>query len=402
MSDSSVNTGRLEAGELAALNAVAEAIAGPLSLTAVLAATGRVLVDRLGVAGGAAFLPPGPEGVLALRASWGVPVGVLAAIEARFEAGWGDVAPIDGLRPADISPGGVGPFMKLSFEDSDSPWRSCLCIPLWSGAGSPGVLVLFGLAPPADEAARTAALELLGRLVGAAVRNSRLHERVRRDRRRLAALARRLIQVQEEERRRIARELHEEIAQALAAARINEMLGVDRPGGLDAASRSAENVGVLERALEQVRALSHDLRPATLDDLGIVAALRSHFAAVSEKTGLAFRFDVDPGIGRLGSEQETTCFRVAQEAVANVVQHAGTREVQVRLRRNAGGLYLTVADDGRGFDVAASGGRGFGLAMIRERAALAGGRLKVLSAPGAVLSCALNCRRLRSLETCGQ
>ncbi len=242
--------------------------------------------------------------------------------------------------------------------------------------------MLFGLAPPGDEAARTAALELLGRLVGAAVRNARLHAVVRRDHRRLADLARRLIWAQEEERRRIARELHEEIAQTLAAAHINEMRAIDGPGRPDAASPRAENLGVLSSTIERIRDLTLDLRPMTLDDFGIVAALRSHLAAVSERTGLALRLDAEPGIGRLLPELETACFRVAQEAVANAVRHAEAGEIRVKLRQGARNLALTVADDGRGFDVAAAAGPGFGIPLMRERAALAGGRLRVLSNPG--------------------
>ncbi len=377
-----VSTELRESGDLAALNAVAEAIAGSLNLTAVLEALGRVLADRLGVAGGAAFLRTGPDSRPTARANWGVPARALAAIEARLQAGWDDPAATDDLRPAEIISGDVGPFLTLSVERADPPLQSCVCIPFSGGAGSPGVLVLFGLAPTGDEAARTAALELLGRLVGAAVRNARLHARVRADRRRLADLARRLIGAQEEERRRIARELHEEIAQTLAAARISEMLAVDGSGGPDAASPRAENIGILSRTIDQIRELTLDLRPITLDDLGIVAALRSHLAAVTERAGLALRFDADPGIGRLLPELETACFRVAQEAVANAVRHAEAREVRVRLRHVAGKLALTVADDGRGFDVPAAAGHGFGIPLMRERAFLAGGRLRILSHPG--------------------
>jgi signal transduction histidine kinase len=186
-----------------------------------------------------------------------------------------------------------------------------------------------------------------------------------------------VIRTQEEERRRIARELHEEIAQTLAAAQITEMLAVDGSGGPD-----AKNLGLLRRTIDQIRDLTLDLRPATLDDFGIVEAIRSHLAAVSLRTGLALRLDADPGIGRLLPELETACFRVAQEAVANAVRHAQAREVRVRLRHAGRKLTLTVADDGRGFDLAAAAGPGFGIPLMRERAALAGGRLRVLSNPG--------------------
>jgi hypothetical protein len=157
-----VSTYSREAGDLAALNAVAKAITGSLRLTAVLDALGRVLVDRLGIAGGAAFLQSGPDGQPTARANWGVPAGVLAAIEARLQAGWSEPAATDGPRPADIITGGIGPFLTLSVEHPEPSWQSCLCIPFSGGAEFTGVLVLFGLAPPRDEAARTDALELLG------------------------------------------------------------------------------------------------------------------------------------------------------------------------------------------------------------------------------------------------
>ena len=267
-----VSTERRQSGDLAALNAVAEAIAGSLSLTAVLDALGRVLADRLRIAGGAAFLPSRPDGRTTARANWGVPARVLAAIEARLQAGWDEPAATGEPRPADIITGGGGPFLRLSVEHADPSWQSCLCIPFSGGARFPGVLVLFGLASSDDEAARTAALELLGRLVGAAVRNARLHARVHANRRRLTDLARRLIAAQEEERRRIARELHEEIAQTLAAARINEMLAIDGSAAPDAACPRAKNINLLNSTIEQIQALTLDLRPMTLDDFGIVAA----------------------------------------------------------------------------------------------------------------------------------
>ncbi len=282
-----VSTERCEAGDLAALNAVAEAIAGSLRLRAVLDALGRVLADRLGISGGAAYLRSGPNGRLTARANWGVPAGVLAAVGARLQAGWDDPAGTDDEpRPADIVKGGIGPFLTLSVEHADQPWQCCVCIPFWGGAGSPGVLVLFGLAPAGDEAARTVALELLGRLVGAAVRNARLHARVRADRRRLADVSRRLIGAQEEERRRIARELHEEIAQTLAAAQINEMLAVDGSGGLDVECPRAKNIGVLSRTIEQIRDLTHDLRPMTLDRSDAEAIAESYLADGGSVEGL--------------------------------------------------------------------------------------------------------------------
>src|SRR5579884_3984609 len=173
----------------------------------------------------------------------------------------------------------------------------------------------------------------------------------------LANLSRRLLAVQEAERRHIARELHDEVGQGLTALLIS-LHGL-RPFATDpaAAALLGDARGLAERVVNQIRTLSLELRPPMMDDLGLAAALRWHVKGVAERTGLGVRLEADDLPERLPADLEMACFRVAQEALANAVKHAAARTVAVELRLRPGELLLTVRDDGAGFDVAAAGGR---------------------------------------------
>src|SRR6266705_1604222 len=148
-----------------------------------------------------------------------------------------------------------------------------------------------------------------------------------------------------------------------------------------------ECVAAIDEAIEQVRRISRDLRPSQLDDLGLVAALRSHLDRQAGGAGFKPHFMHEGVPPRLAPEIETTCFRIAQEALTNIARHAQASEVWVTLVGTEAELRLEVRDNGRGFDVAAArlgaaAGRSMGLLSMEERAALAGGRLALDSAPG--------------------
>jgi signal transduction histidine kinase len=215
---------------------------------------------------------------------------------------------------------------------------------------------------------------------------ARLFEQVCAGRERLQALSRRLLEAQEAERRRLARELHDELGQALTAVKLN-LLGASRVAGAAAQPGLTESIGIVERALQQVRDLSLGLRPSVLDDLGLVAALRWHLDRQCQRAGLAQEFAADPPDLRLSPELETACFRVAQEALTNVVRHARARRVGVSLSRQVTEVCLVVRDDGAGFDVAAactraSRGESLGLLGMQERVLLSGGEIEIVSAVG--------------------
>ena len=201
---------------------------------------------------------------------------------------------------------------------------------------------------------------------------------------RLRALSRRLLEIQEEERGRLARDLHDDIGQALTALKIQvESLRLAAGDGAQrgrVAARVEECVETIQSTLERVRQLSLSLRPPQLDDLGLAAALRSHLDRQARVAGLAPHFDAEEAPHDIAPETETACFRVAQEAITNVLRHARARNLWVRLFDSAGRLALSVRDDGQGFDVRAV--RGMGLAGMEERTALAGGSLELRAAPG--------------------
>ncbi|HWW01933.1 MAG TPA: ATP-binding protein [Candidatus Acidoferrum sp.] len=214
----------------------------------------------------------------------------------------------------------------------------------------------------------------------------RERERLRASKK-LQVLSYRLVGVQEAERRQIARELHDEIGQSLTAAEMNLQAAMRSPGPAALERRLTESIQAVERVLEQVHDLSLNLRPSMLDDLGLEPALRWYTHRQAALTGMRAEFRGTELEERLDPVIETECFRVAQEALTNVVRHARARAVTVELSRQDGHLHLSVRDDGVGFDVGGSRGeavRGasLGLLSMEERASLAGGGVELNSVPG--------------------
>lgn len=200
---------------------------------------------------------------------------------------------------------------------------------------------------------------------------------------RLQALSRRQLEVQENERRRIARELHDEIGQLLTAITLNLQLCLKLPGVAPVSGRLEESIELVQRVSQRVRDLSLDLHPPLLDQVGLIAAVRWHVQREAERAGLVASVTTDELESRLDSRIEIACFRVVQEACTNIVRHARALTVGVELRRDATSLELTVRDDGVGFDVAGSRYRAsLGLLGMEERVTLAGGRLEIESTPG--------------------
>jgi PAS domain S-box-containing protein len=203
---------------------------------------------------------------------------------------------------------------------------------------------------------------------------------------RLRRLSRTMMEVQETERRHIAHELHDEIGQVLTAVKINLQAMQSLDKHILRESRLEESIITIDRAVEQVRNLSLDLRPSVLDDLGLVAALRWYVDRHSQRTGLAAKLVLDPSEMQLPAYLETVCFRIVQEALTNVVRHAQAQRVKVELRQHSRVLELIIQDDGIGFDVRAARkrakrGAGFGLLGMEERVLLVGGEIKIKSTP---------------------
>jgi PAS domain S-box-containing protein len=205
---------------------------------------------------------------------------------------------------------------------------------------------------------------------------------------RLQQLSRRLLEVQEQERRHLARELHDEIGQVLTVAKIHLQSLTVAPQSEGQISPMEKPVQLLDRLLAQVRSLSLDLRPPLLDDLGLVAALNWLLQQPNARTATPrVHLSVPTDFGRCDPTLETACFRIAQEALTNALRHSKAESVDLTLSIQGTALHLTVVDDGMGFDAAAARvraeeGGSIGLLGMNERASLAGGTLTLLSAPG--------------------
>ncbi len=204
-------------------------------------------------------------------------------------------------------------------------------------------------------------------------------------------MAARVLQAQEEERRRVALELHDQTGQSLTALTLHAeaiaqgLSAAQSPEARERARLQAERLSALaQRTLAEVQALSRQLRPPMLDDLGLAAALRWLGEDASERLGVAVRVRLrSQEDERLPGEVETALFRIAQEAVTNAVRHGRARTVWIALRRLDGAVALTVADDGGGFAAQmAPSYSSMGLEGMRERARLLHGMLVLRSAPG--------------------
>jgi signal transduction histidine kinase len=247
---------------------------------------------------------------------------------------------------------------------------------------------LARLAPAVERELREAGERSERRVAESALRESedRYRGALQEANLRLQSLSSRMLEVQESERRHIARELHDEIGQALTAVKLHLQSALRR-GGSEARQPLEECVQITDQALEQVRNLSLNLRPSQLDDLGLVAALRWQIGRQAAASGLQTDFQADELNERLEPALETACFRFVQEAMTNVARHAQARHAWIEARRKDDRLRVSVRDDGKGFDVAGATreaiARGsLGLLGMQERVGLAGGRLNVSSRPG--------------------
>lgn len=215
-----------------------------------------------------------------------------------------------------------------------------------------------------------------------------LLERLESNEDQFVRLARSVYRVQEDEKRRLARDLHDGIGQNLTALKHQLGLVVASSSSLDGQDRERleRSISLCAATLEETRELSRLLRPQVLDDLGLEAALRWLARTLGESSALPIevQFEAPPA---LPAELESVLFRIAQEALANVLRHAGASQALIRLTPRFDWVRMVVWDDGVGFDVGAadarsSSGASSGLSGMRERARLFGGRVAIESRPG--------------------
>jgi PAS domain S-box-containing protein len=205
----------------------------------------------------------------------------------------------------------------------------------------------------------------------------------------LRALTRRLVQAEEAERRRIARELHDRVGQNLSALNINLDILLGRLAEGELRRRLEDSLKLVDATLQSIENVMADLRPALLDEYGLAAAIEWYGREYAERTGIqvevtAVQADVAAAQGAAGlpGDASVALFRIAQEALNNAAKHSAAKRITVELEERGGELVLSISDDGKGFDPANAPRGRWGMTTMRERAEAAGGRLTVDSVPG--------------------
>jgi PAS domain S-box-containing protein len=263
-------------------------------------------------------------------------------------------------------------------------FQSWLVTPIITGEKAIGVVWLGKSEPEFFAQEQAEWTEALVGQAGVALQNAWLFEQVRADSERLQFLAHRLVDVQENELRYIAQELHDEVGQAITALELGLQLiqrEADKPEVIRAESAKMDRV--VDNVMENLHRLAMNLHPASLDRLGLQAALLQHIETLREKISLEIQFEMIGVNERLPANVEIALFRIVQEAINNVVRHAQATQVDVLIQTRNGSLVILIEDNGVGFDpeIARNSDR-LGLFGMRERAEMLGGKLVIESSAG--------------------
>lgn len=371
--------------ELTALNAVAMAVSKPLPVEQMLQHVLQQVLDALGLTCGWIFML-GKAGRPYLATTKG-----LKADAGRVtfpECPCGQVLQDNEPRIVNTTVNG-GCLIQETLSGNGRPLACHATVPLRSRGRTLGVLSVAAEQPEVFDEAEIALLAAVGQQIGVALENARLWEELRQKERVRSELLARVIRAQEEERQRIARELHDGIGQSLNAL----IFGLNAV--TTAMQQAPEKVPELLEQLristsDTVKELQHiiyDLRPSILDDLGLVRAIHWYAKERLESQGVRVLLDMPDETVRLPAEVETALFRIGQEAMTNISKHANAREVRVSLQVDPHRVRMEIADDGVGFDPNTLLGveghrRGWGLLGMQERAALLGGQLTIETKPG--------------------
>jgi PAS domain S-box-containing protein len=369
---------------LEVLNDIMTSVTGSLSLSKILQALQRVFVEKLRIGAGGIFFRSEVDGRTNEGICWGVPADALEglrafALKCRSD---GKVIHENDIALVRHHPPVRGSYVPEEFRKFR--WHSFLCISLPIEGETQGMIFLAEGKRDAFNDDQAAFFKALGQQIGVAVQNAHLFEQVRQSHAEMKDLSLRMLRVQEDELRYIARELHDEIGQLLTGLRLAIEMALQSTGESMASLVEAKSLANALTGL--VRDLSRKLRPSMLDDLGLFPTLRSLFERFSTHTGVQVVFEhTQPDEKRFSREVETAVYRIVQEALTNVARHAKASWATVRLWSHDKTLGIQVEDHGVGFDLpsASKAGETNGLNVMRERVMLLGGRFTIEANPGA-------------------
>jgi signal transduction histidine kinase/ligand-binding sensor domain-containing protein len=213
-------------------------------------------------------------------------------------------------------------------------------------------------------------------------------DQAHRARRAQEEFSRRLIDSQEQERKRIAAELHDSLGQNLLVIKNYALMGLNAANGTNPTREHLNEISdSATLAIEEVRQIAHNLRPYQLERLGLTNTLQAMLRQIANASDIGFTWEVDPIDGLLSKEEEISLYRIVQEAVNNILKHSGAKDASIRIKLVVGEIQLTIVDDGRGFRLEPAGQaemqkRGFGLTGSAERVRMLGGKQTIQTAPG--------------------
>jgi PAS domain S-box-containing protein len=372
--------------ELSILNRVAVALNLTMDLEHILLVTLKEALRILRIKRGAIFLVNREEGRFNLPVAYGLPTSDPVGSEELF---FRDLLLMRYLigGEASLAPKPTFPPFEVGYQSAKNAhviWLSCFLITS-KGKG----VGFFGFEMPSTHVLsphETHLLGSLGNFLGGAIENAQLMKTIRLHRQELSRLTEKLFQSQEEERRRIARELHDEAGQALTAVK----LGLDRleqklRAEDEQIKQEVEEIRkMLTRTASEIRRVSYRLHPTLLSDLGLEPALNLLLKDVAQRSGLEIGFRMVGFDHRLDADTETVLYRFGQEAVTNTLKHARAKHFFLSIIKSYPKIIFIAEDDGRGFngEIGSSDKWSLGLLGMRERASLLGGSFSLRTAPG--------------------
>jgi PAS domain S-box-containing protein len=365
--------------ELAALNDIITSINGSLHLNEILKILEKVFIQKLDIPMGGIFFYDEPNNRINMETCWGMSEGMLDELNNTAMRYFEDervvnkkevILEVDNAYPIFSRYARARGFL---FK-----WHSHLCVPLLVKDDLQGIILLIREAMDVFREDQVIFFKALGQQIGVAIQNARLFENVRDSHRHMQTLSHRLVEIQEAERRYIARELHDEIGQSLTGLKLALEMS-ERQSNEEAKNGIIEAQTLASKLMGIVRELSLNLRPAMLDDLGLLPTLLWHFERFTAQTNVRVIFKHTGLHSRFPKEVETAVYRIVQEALTNIARHAKTEEVTVRLWSDGDILGVQVEDYGIGFDMQAvtDTANSSGLKGMRERVDLLSGQFTV-------------------------
>jgi signal transduction histidine kinase len=373
--------------ELSLLNSVALSMNMTQNLDEVLSTALENVLDVLSLSSGGIFIIDHKEETFSLRVHRGLPGCV---IDSSFSLRFHDRDLMKALLNEDMALTPEPTFPPFAVEldaknGADTLHFSCFLITAKEKASG-----FIALVPEQDRVLTEQDLHLLGSLgnfLGGAVENSQLLRTINNHREDLKRLTAKLFHTQETERKRIARELHDEAGQALTGINFSlETIEKNLPeGDLDVKEMIGEIKNQLNRTYQEMRRISYRLHPALLTDLGLEPALDAYLANISKHSDLEIHFRMVGFENRIDPDLETLLYRLSQEALTNTLKHAKAENFHLSIIRSFPNIIFVAEDDGIGFDASSidQHKHALGLVSMRERAAMAGGKFLLRAAPGA-------------------